>query len=293
MTVDVFKQALLGVVMIMLLVLCVHAEQTISHNELDNNINYQKTNTLDFSMNSLYLRQNPLQYYPHRYRTFYDWGFDMKAEYLKPNGRFFYSSWYHYNADNPDLRVRVSDFNIEGPIFVDYGYTSKFDVLFIEGGLTFFSSNNIDIDLHGGILLGNMKNIQRFNMVSNQTQSSEITDIDLDYEVIGPAIGINFYYHFNHRFQVYFLSDITMMIRRGDYSVRSTRINLKGTQTAFSDDNLKGSMEGLNLEVGGKYKLPLKHEGFEIQAGWLSLIFNEPELQWGGGFMGARWVGDI
>lgn len=293
MTVEVFKQTLLSVLLAMLLVFNADAEQTDSNKVYPDILDYPHSNTLDFQMNAIYMRQNFIRFTPHSFQAYYDWGFEMRADYTKSDGRFFYVNWYHYKSVKPDLNAGLIDFNLEGSTFIDYGYTSYFDLLFIEGGLTFFSSNKLDVSLHGGILLGEMGNIQDFNVVSNISQASLVKDVELTYEGIGPVLGLDLNYHLTRRFEIYLLSEITMMIRAGDIAVTNTSVNLKGTQTTFSDDNLKGATEGVVLQIGGKYRLPLKREGFEVQTGWLSIMFNEVESQWSGGFVGARWFGDI
>lgn len=254
---------------------------------------YHADNELDFVMNALYMQQTYITYVPEQFRTLYDWGFDMRGVFKGNDRRFFYVNWYHYNTEQSNLKREIKDFNFEGPILVDYSYSSQFDVMTIQGGQVFYSSDVVGINLHAGLLLAKMKITQDINLASASGVASESKTIDMLYQGLGPAIGIDLYYHLSDLIQIYILSDITMISRGGNYSVNNSNTNQKGTQTSTLSDNLKGAIEGINFEAGVKSRLPFLSKKWMMQGGWLVILFNEPEVQWSGGFIGARWVGEI
>lgn len=232
--------------------------------------------------------------------TIFNWGFQLSGDYLFNDGKNSKFEWIHYNNTQNNERLQVDELKGEGATSVPYGYVSRFDILNLELGEWIDLHNGFAYRLHGGLEYAYLRTSHHFNYVTNNSGSSQSLQSGYVYYSVGARAGVDLNYKFTKKIQMDIESAIALLDRNGRYNKVNHLINRTPAGAIISradineNSKLQGGLVGLDTYLSLSYKNQMLSNGkLLLHGGVRTIVFMQESMKWGGGFIGAQWIGQI
>lgn len=246
----------------------------------------------DISSDALYIQPHNLYAGSHELETLYDWGFTLDVRYHLTDNKSFYVRWLRYKAGHENLSKGVQDFQNEGPTSIAYGYISRFDIIYAELSQKMPLRSNLTLTLHGGVTYSTQQFKENSHAVSNINQFSETTASNFNFSGTGAVIGLDFDFTIWRNLNIFFYNNIAMQTKNATSLTKSIIVDNNSSTVSQVDDREYGAIASAEGFLGLDYKKNILDGHLHLQVGWVTIQYDAPNLQWGGAFFGARWIGN-
>lgn len=245
---------------------------------------------------ALYLQPNNFNDFNHDIDYLYHWGFELKYDYALTSESAIYVRWLNYRNNANNLKNPILNMNNEGSSTLSYGYTSNFDLVFLELSQQLNIAKLFFI-IHGGVEYIKIKTQIHTSSVSNTTQTSEETLMGLNYNSAGGIIGLNVKYQIRPNIQLFITNDIGMLIHGAEFSKKRRTVDRTGAAPVTTNFDVLGQINGstanLYTEAGIAYQDHTPSSDVNFKLGWLAFVNNIPSAEWSGAFLGIQYLGKI